>query len=98
MRPSVVITIRSAFVVTAVSMMVSPHDCVLQVVRQVAWGLLELSPPLSHCSMSTISMMTLPQVSFDLQSAEQLSPDTTLPSSQTSRFVLSRIVTPQRCG
>src|SRR2546425_1074140 len=40
--------------------------------------------PSSHCSPLIVSMMPLPQVSFDLQSAEQLSPETLLPSSQTS--------------
>src|SRR5256885_5915983 len=42
--------------------------------------------------------MPLPQVSFDLQSAEQPSPDVVLPSSQISPFVLSSTPSPHRCG
>src|SRR5437588_296060 len=82
----------------ALSTTVSPHFCDWQLVRHVALGLFELSPPASHCSPLIGSITPLPQVSFDLQSAEQPSPETVLPSSQTSPFVLSRMPSPQRCG
>src|SRR5205823_2208253 len=74
------------------------HFCLRHVVRHVAFGLFEFDAALSHCSPFTVSMMPLPHVSFDLQSAEQPSPDTPLPSSHTSPLVLSRMLSPQRCG
>src|ERR1041385_648592 len=55
-------------------------------------------PPASHCSPFAVSMMLLPQTSSDLQSAEQLSPEITLPSSQTSPDAVSLMPSPQRRG
>src|SRR2546425_1286358 len=60
--------------------------------RHVAFVLFDFAPPLSHCSPLTASMTPLPHVSFDLQSPEHPSPFVLLPSSQTSPFVLSRIM------
>src|SRR5438067_13766615 len=88
---------RSQISPNALSTMLSPHFWPWQLVRQVAFGLFELSPPLSHCSPFATSMMPLPQLSFDLQSAEHPSPAVLLPSSQVSPFVLSVFVSPSRC-
>src|SRR5439155_1120774 len=61
-----------------------------------ALGFCEFAPPASHCSPFAVSTMLLPQVSFDLQSAEQPSPEVVLPSSHAS--VGSLIMSPQRPG
>src|SRR5689334_19956929 len=79
-------------------MIESPHFCGWHVVRQVAFGELELRPPLSQTSPLIVSMTPLPQVSLDLQSAEQPSPAVVLPSSQASPLVLSRMLSPPRWG
>src|SRR5204863_3242625 len=50
---------------------------------------LALSGPLSQTSPLAVSTMALPQLSFDLQSAEQPSPSRTLPSSQASPVAVS---------
>src|SRR4029077_13167873 len=63
-----------------------------------AFGALLFAAPASHCSPFAVSTIELPQVSFDLQSLEQPSPETVLPSSQTSPLVLSSTPSPQRCG
>src|SRR3569623_57709 len=81
---------------STVSVIASPHTGSLQVGRHAAFGALELPEPASLCSPFAWSMMPLPHVSFDLQSAEQPSPDTTLPSSHTSP--VSWIPSPQRSG
>src|SRR3569623_1966576 len=82
----------------AVSMMPSPQRAGLQFGRHVAFGALELPEPASHCSPVFASTMLLPQVSFDLQSAEQPSPARLLPSSQNSLCEASTMRSPHRCS
>src|SRR3569623_1179838 len=66
-------------------MIESPHVCSLQFVRHAAFGRFEFTPrPRSHCSPIATSTIELPHVSSDLQSAELPSPETVLPSSQSS--------------
>ena len=76
------------------STIASPHARQLAVraarrVRRVG-----VAAPRSHCS-PIVSTMPLPQTSRDLQSDEQPSPETVLPSSQTSPRPLSRTPLPQ---
>src|SRR3569623_1689608 len=72
----------------AVSMMPSPQCGSVQSLWQPALVIDFLS---SHCSPFAASTMPLPHVSFDLQSPEQLSPETMLPSSRPSPAVVSTI-------
>src|SRR3569623_366344 len=83
---------------STVSVIASPHTGSLQVGRHAAFGALELPAPASHCSPVLASTILLPQVSIDLQSAEQPSPARLLPSSQTSLCVTSTMRSPHRCS
>jgi len=59
----------------------SPQNATVQSALQLAvW------PEVSHCSPVPGSTMPLPHISSERQSAEQPSPLTLLPSSQTSPF------------